>query len=323
VLRDGLQRVLDDYGKARDEESFAGNAIAAFVRHDLPVELRAITPEASSYLFVGSAGKGNWADCPWIATMDPDVTVTVQTGFYPVYLFHERLERVILSLNQGVTHLRLEHGVTEARRILAAQAHQFRSMLGVIPDTLNLPGPLDLGASSAGGNTALYEVGHVCGASYEAGALPSEDDLTSDYHTMLALYARLSGVVDPEADVLPDAATPLAEAEDYTRWRTHRRLDRNPSLAKKAKAVHGYTCEACGLDMEKLYGPLGEGYIEAHHLVPVHELRGRVVERDPVADFAVLCPNCHRMIHRSVVSHDVHALRGSISRSEYARLSLL
>jgi 5-methylcytosine-specific restriction enzyme A len=32
--------------------------------------------------------------------------------------------------------------------------------------------------------------------------------------------------------------------------------------------------------------------------VPVSHLKGNRVSRNPKTDFVVLCPNCHRMIHR-------------------------
>jgi len=44
------------------------------------------------------------------------------------------------------------------------------------------------------------------------------------------------------------------------------------------------------------YGEQGKDYIEVHHLRPVHSLGGDTV--DPRTDMAVLCSNCHRMIHR-------------------------
>jgi hypothetical protein len=43
----------------------------------------------------------------------------------------------------------------------------------------------------------------------------------------------------------------------------------------------------------------GEGFIEAHHLKPISSLEeGVAVAYDIAADFAVLCSNRHRMIHR-------------------------
>ena len=57
--------------------------------------------------------------------------------------------------------------------------------------------------------------------------------------------------------------------------------------------------EQLNLDEER-YGELGRGFIEAHHLTPIAQLalsgRTRLSPRD---DFAVVCANCHRMIHRT------------------------
>lgn len=109
--------------------------------------------------------------------------------------------------------------------------------------------------------------------------------------------------------------------ENYTCWLTHRVVERNPRLVKKVKTHHGYVCQGCGLEMERLYGKPGHDYIEAHHLTPVAELKGKVVRTDPKTDFAVLCPNCHRMIHRSGSLDDVAALRSQLDREELRRLA--
>lgn len=306
-LRAGLSRVLKDYPAQRDQGSFSGNALAGFIRDELPALVTHLTPSSGTYLFKGSAGTGNWADCPWVAVLDPDVTNTVQTGFYPVYLFAQDGSRVYLSLNQGMTQLVKEHGRKQARTILSHRARLYRSLLGMLPDELNLDGPIDLAVEGASASAAYYELGHICGACYEATAMPSESRLRGDYTLAVETYQRLAALVDPEVE--PDVeSSGEAEDEDYTKWRVHKRLDRNASLSRKAKQIHGYTCQACGIDMEEVYGPIGHRYIEAHHLVPVAELQGRVVRRDPKTDFAVLCPNCHRMIHRSGAPHDVEAL---------------
>ena len=65
------------------------------------------------------------------------------------------------------------------------------------------------------------------------------------------------------------------------------------------KALHGYVCQCCGFDFRRVYGDLGEEYIEAHHLTPLSSLpEGKTVSMDPQNDFAVLCSNCHRMVHK-------------------------
>lgn len=57
-------------------------------------------------------------------------------------------------------------------------------------------------------------------------------------------------------------------------------------------------CEVpgCGFDFETTYGELGNGFAEVHHLRPLGEL-GRPVSTT-LRDLAVVCANCHRMVHR-------------------------
>jgi predicted HNH restriction endonuclease len=79
----------------------------------------------------------------------------------------------------------------------------------------------------------------------------------------------------------------------------HRKIERNRTAAKQAKKFHGTRCQACDLDFAERYGAIGKGFIEAHHLKPIATLEeGMAVTYDVAADFAVLCANCHRMIHR-------------------------
>lgn len=80
------------------------------------------------------------------------------------------------------------------------------------------------------------------------------------------------------------------------RW--HLRAERNPKLALEAKRVQGSTCAVRAFNFAHRYGELGYGYIEAHHLTPFADLEGRPAALDPRHDFAMVCANCHRMIHR-------------------------
>ena len=67
---------------------------------------------------------------------------------------------------------------------------------------------------------------------------------------------------------------------------------------------------------ENVYGSIGKGYIEAHHLVPLSQLKGRRFALDPERDFAVLCANCHRMVHRSAYVSDVNAFRQQVLKHQ-------
>lgn len=55
-------------------------------------------------------------------------------------------------------------------------------------------------------------------------------------------------------------------------------------------------CEVCGFDFARVYGELGVGYIEVHHVTPLYVAGNRETKLD---DLACLCANCHRMCHKS------------------------
>jgi 5-methylcytosine-specific restriction protein A len=84
-------------------------------------------------------------------------------------------------------------------------------------------------------------------------------------------------------------------------YRRHVARERNRALVKAKKeqvlqAQGKLACEVCTFDFGVRYGALGDGYIECHHTVPVSELQGGAKTRR--ADLALVCANCHRMLHR-------------------------
>ncbi|WP_052446637.1 HNH endonuclease [Candidatus Soleaferrea massiliensis] len=75
------------------------------------------------------------------------------------------------------------------------------------------------------------------------------------------------------------------------------KYERDPKNRKAAIQIHGAVCAVCGFDFEKVYGEIGRGFIEVHHLVPLSST-GAIVDINPYTDLVCLCSNCHRMIHR-------------------------
>lgn len=51
----------------------------------------------------------------------------------------------------------------------------------------------------------------------------------------------------------------------------------------------------CGFDFAERYGERGHGFIECYHTQPVHTLRDG--DKTKLDEFALLCANCHRMVH--------------------------
>ena len=84
-------------------------------------------------------------------------------------------------------------------------------------------------------------------------------------------------------------------------FRIHRSYDRSQKLIRLAKEQEMDTagvlrCRVCEFDFAASYGRIGEGYIEAHHTVPISALNPNRSSR--LRDVALVCANCHRMLHR-------------------------
>ncbi|MER6732568.1 HNH endonuclease [Streptomyces puniciscabiei] len=104
--------------------------------------------------------------------------------------------------------------------------------------------------------------------------------------------------------------------------RRHKARERNKGLRKKkiesvVRKGGTLACEACGFDFEEVYGDRGAGYVECHHVVPLHEA-GEGKTR--ISDLALICANCHRMIHRRAPWPTPAELRIAIEARRASRL---
>jgi len=223
-------------------------------------------------------------------------------GYYVVYLFHARQPIVHLSLNQGTTSVREEFGA-RAREILQDRADLMRKRVADFADALPMK-TIELGSNAR--LPGDYVAGHALGATYTLTALPDETVLRSDLQAIVRAYRALTyrGGIDADVEGQTDLAEefgipPQTSITEVRKYAYHRKIERNRTAAHHAKKFHGTRCQACDLDFGERYGKIGQGLIEAHHLRPIATLEGGVpVKYDLAADFAVLCSNCHRMIHR-------------------------
>lgn len=100
--------------------------------------------------------------------------------------------------------------------------------------------------------------------------------------------------------------------------RQHRMHERSQSIVDKKKeqarlrdgTLH---CEVCYFDFGEIYGELGRGFIECHHTVPLSELRPG--QRTRFQDLALVCANCHRMLHRRGETRTLESLRAVLAAS--------
>ncbi|WP_406727849.1 HNH endonuclease [Streptomyces sp. GD-15H] len=138
--------------------------------------------------------------------------------------------------------------------------------------------------------------------------------------TETARLIRL-GIASGELQALPPAGDEEADdeyeaPEGRLLMRRHWARERNKGLRKrKIKSVlrrgGSLACEACGFDFEAVYGDRGAGYIECHHVVPLHEAGEGTTK---LTDLALICANCHRMIHRHAPWPTPAQLRGTVEQ---------
>ena len=128
-------------------------------------------------------------------------------------------------------------------------------------------------------------------------------EVWADFHDKPDLVAKIARLIRLGAE-LPETETP-EDGEDEAfegriLTRVHRSRERNRRLVEKRKNQRrkecsgSLTCEVCDFDFFEAYGVRGDGFAECHHKVPLAE-SGTTKTR--LKDLAILCANCHRMIH--------------------------
>jgi 5-methylcytosine-specific restriction protein A len=126
--------------------------------------------------------------------------------------------------------------------------------------------------------------------------------------------ARITAAANGEVGPLPPEEDEESSVEGRIIFRQHRGRERDPSLTRKKKEAvkkraGRLACEVCGLDFSERYGALGEGFIECHHTLP---LAVGAERHTKTSDLALVCSNCHRMIHRSQPMLRIEQLRDQL-----------
>jgi predicted HNH restriction endonuclease len=104
----------------------------------------------------------------------------------------------------------------------------------------------------------------------------------------------------------------LKSFEGSSKLRQHLVRERNVSLIKTKKLVvfkktGSLACEVCCFDFKKYYGSIGKDFCEVHHKSQLH--KGERTTQ--LSDLAILCANCHRMIHKTEPMMSLDEFRGA------------
>jgi 5-methylcytosine-specific restriction enzyme A len=95
-------------------------------------------------------------------------------------------------------------------------------------------------------------------------------------------------------------------------YRLHKYKERDSKLVLLKKTQHlkkygALDCESCDFNFQVKYGDLGKGFIECHHQIPLYQYEG--IQETRIDDLALVCSNCHRMLHRGMDMLSVGDLR--------------
>ncbi|OAK12248.1 restriction endonuclease [Bacillus wiedmannii] len=175
-LREKFLTVMNEYLQAKTER-FAGHKMGSVVRNELTTEITRLPfIDHNQYVVTGSIGQGNWAAVPWLAIMNKDITTSTQRGYYIVYLFSEDMERLYLTLAQGVTETSKE----EMQKIKEEIREQIHMSHKVKKDD-----EIFLGTSQKAKGYANSTAAYIA---YDANKMPSEKELVKDLEEMLRYY---------------------------------------------------------------------------------------------------------------------------------------
>jgi 5-methylcytosine-specific restriction protein A len=124
-----------------------------------------------------------------------------------------------------------------------------------------------------------------------------------DWSTGEATVVRGASPVRGPAQQMDEELGAFEEGRQRRLFVLHRQRESRLRLEKLAEAREAnggrLVCEVpnCGFDFREQYGALGDGFAHVHHLIPLAQAPadGYNVR---LSELAVVCANCHAMIHR-------------------------
>lgn len=131
----------------------------------------------------------------------------------------------------------------------------------------------------------------------------------------IRFYAQKRNI-DLDAISYPDISSiPHPDEEEEEKQRLEGRMteakvlrrQRNRQARQQCLEASGYKCYVCGFDFEKVYGEMGKGFLEVHHIKPLASYDDE--HPIPQSDLCALCSNCHSIIHRKKDPIDVKELK--------------
>jgi hypothetical protein len=90
--------------------------------------------------------------------------------------------------------------------------------------------------------------------------------------------------------------------------------ERDRKARQKCIAYNGTRCIICEHTLDELYGEVGKGLIQVHHLRELSDI-GEEYKVDPIKDLTPVCPNCHAIIHSRRPAYSIEEVNGFLRRT--------
>ncbi len=317
-----LSRIAADYTFER-AKSFSNSEFGDFVRSQLTQEAkRGLIFSHFDLKVKSSVGQSQWAAVPWLAYFDPLITDSPMKGFYVVYLINAQDRSIFLSLNQGITQLKGDVGGAQGVAILKRRAIEMRERIQEHAKLFD-SSPIDLGSTAS--RPVGYMAGHSFGRKYNFDDI-DPDLFYRDLDLMLHAYDELvnRGGTTPLDSMIEEADS--TSIEEVRRYVLSQRIERAPHIRKRVLEKREPVCECCNLTPTLHYGyqgPLINTPLDVHHVRPLMSLNEGESRRYKIpGDFLILCPNCHRMIHKQRNTADLGRLKETLHFSIKAKKPL-
>ncbi|MBI3229501.1 MAG: DUF3578 domain-containing protein, partial [Burkholderiales bacterium] len=187
TIQSALQHIFSVW-QVEKNKPFAKNSLANYITTDFKNAITASSPQQiENYKIAASAGKGAWADVPWLSILNEKITNTTSDGIYPAYLFCADGSGVYLNLMLGTEVPQEKLGKPAARRRATTITNYLYHEIEKLHSWDD--GAMDL--KSQASRARSYEYAKIGWKFYPASNLPSEDELQADLHEILDIYAQI------------------------------------------------------------------------------------------------------------------------------------
>ncbi len=168
--------------------------------------------------------------------------------------------------------------------------------------------PYDWNPDIMAGTDAVWE--HLVEVDWDNGFVPIEKVIGSEQRSTVIELSKseVEAIEEEEEKAVRDSIKDrdYFEGDEYETESRFRK--RNRALIEAKKANSNYECEVCGMRYEDVYGEIGREFIIAHHREPIHGGR----RKSSLEDIALICWNCHAMLHCTNPPLTVEQLRNRL-----------